>query len=574
MGNGERGRRGLCCSVWLLLLLLCALPPFAMAAKTVPAQPLLVLQELRQANGAALDIEALRSGRLDGALARLDAPLLRARQGEVGWWRVTAPAPIPAGDRPQLVLRSPFVNRVQAWVPGRDAPVELSIYGAHADPSHAPRALVVDLPEGLPAGSAVWLRVEARSSLPMQVAVEPLATVQRDDLAYTTWRTLVLSVIALLAVLAFVFRAGTGESSFAWFGGMLCFAVFYLVSVGGDARLLPGAEQLFSTTRAHMVVGGFGVVCSNLFQRSYLDLPGKLPGVDRLLWIGTALSASCGIGAILALAPWQSLAGNAGLVLSAALLLVGSTTLALRGDRSGRVVMVSWLPLMVFTTLVATGLMELWSAPPWLAQGLAGSFALASLLLAIGLADKLLELRRDRDQASALAVADKLTGLLNRAGIEAELRRALQADQAGGMCIAFVDLDNFKPVNDEHGHGVGDQCLRVVSQRVRNQLRGGDLIGRYGGDEFLVVLPATPLADALAVAERMRVSVNGRPLTIEHHRLRASLSIGVAESRPGDSVEALVERADAALYASKQAGRNRVSSAGAAERAELAVAGA
>lgn len=559
MGIGDLGRLVYWGSI-VLLLVVCAWPRTSVAVEGGAA---LALHELQVGEGDAPDPAEVLSGRLDGQLVALDEPVVRGRAGTVGWWRVTPANPVAAEGRPQLVLRSPFLNRVQAWVPGRDAPVHAAIHGEHADPSHAARALVVDLPQGIPGGSAVWLRVEVGSLLQMPVAVEPLAKVQRDDLAYVAWRTLVLSVLVLLAVLAFVFRIGTGESSFAWFGGMLCFAVLYLVAIGGDARLLPGAEKLFSTTRANVLVGGFGVVCSNLFQRSYLDLPGRLPGLDRLLWVGTLLAASCGLGALLHQASWQTYAGNAGLILSAALLLVGSTTLALRGDRAGRVVMVSWLPLMVFTTLVATGLMGLWDAPVWLAQGLAGSFALASLLLAIGLADKLLELRRDRDHASALAVADKLTGLLNRAGIEGELRRALQAAGGAGepICIAFVDLDNFKPVNDEYGHGVGDECLRIVSRRVRNQLRSGDIIGRYGGDEFLVVLPATRLSDALVVAERMTAAVRGRPLTIEHRRLGASLSIGVAESVPGDSPATLIERADAALYGSKQAGRDRVTGA-------------
>ena len=557
MGNGDRRRLVGWGSFWLFLLLY-AWPALALAGHTV------VVHELRGVDAGQVDVETLRSGRMDGRLAALDAPAIQVRGGEVGWWRVTTTAPVPGDDHPQLVLRSPFLNRVQAWLPGRDAPVHAALYGADADPSHAHRALVLDLPRGVPHGEAVWLRVEAGSGLGMAVAIEPLAQVRRDDLAFVAWRTMVLSVLVLLALLAFVFRVGTGESSFAWFGGMLCFAVLYLVAVGGDARWLPGAEQVFGNVRTNVVVGGLGVVCSNLFQRSYLDLPGRLPRVDRLLWIGTALAALCSTGALVHSASWQTLAGNLGLVLSAALLLVGSTVLALRGDRAGRVVMASWLPLMVFTTLMPAQTMGLWSGPSWLSEGLAGSFALASLLLAIGLADKLLELRRDRDQASALAVADKLTGLLNRTGIEVELRQALQVATASGgtVSIAFVDLDNFKPVNDEYGHGVGDECLRIVSQRVRNQLRDGDLIGRYGGDEFLVVLPATPLAEAMAVAERMRLSVNSRPLTIDHRRLQASLSIGVAEFVAGDSVESLVERADLALYASKQAGRDCVSGAG------------
>ncbi|GGK02579.1 GGDEF domain-containing protein [Luteimonas terricola] len=550
MGAGESKRQAWRCSLWLcLLLLLCV----GSASASVP----FVLQPLP---GDA-DIADLRAGRFDDQLGPPSAQVIKGRGDTVGWWRLTTPEPLPADGSPKLVLGSPFLNHVQAWVPGSDHPAYHALYDEHADFNYSHRALVIDLPQGIPAGDAVWLRVEIGSSLQMPVSIEPLHQVHRDDLVHVAWRAFVLAVLLVLALLAFAFRFGTGDSSFAWFGAMLCSAVLYLVAVGGDARLLPGAEIVFgSSTRANVIFGGCGVVCSNLFQRAYLDLRGKLPRLDRMLWIGTAAAAVAGVGGAFFDAAWPSRIGNVGLMLSAALLLVGSTMLALRGDRAGRVVMASWLPLMVFTTLVATEVMGFWSGPPWLAQGLAGSFALAGLLLTIGLADKLLELRRDRDQASALARADELTGLLNRTGIESELRRSLQAAAASGapMSIAFVDVDNFKPINDVHGHSIGDQCLRIVSQRIRNQLRGGDILGRYGGDEFLAVLPDTPMADALAVARRMLASVNGRPLTIDDLRFGGSLSIGVAEFIPGESAETLVERADAALYASKQAGRDRV----------------
>src|SRR5690606_12364084 len=113
--------------------------------------------------------------------------------------------------------------------------------------------------------------------------------------------------------------------------------------------------------------------------------------------------------------------------------------------------------------------------------------------------------------------------------------------------------------NDKQRKGIGDECMRIVSRRVRNQLRPGDVIGRYGGDEFLAVLPGARLGEALDVARRMLASVNGRSLLIDMLQLDGSLSIGVAEYVAGESAEALVERADNALYVSKQDGRNRVS---------------
>ena len=539
-------------SVWLCIALLCVWTG-------AWANPAIVLQQLP---GDPAPAEVL-SGALDDRLGAPVAPVIRAASNEVTWWRVTTREPLGVDDQPKLMLRAPFLNRVEAWAPGGDRPARHALYGEHADPSYASRGLVVDLPQGIPAGEAVWLRVTTASSLQMPVSIEPLDAVHRDDLFHASWRASVLSVLLVLALLAFAFRFGTGDSSFAWFGAMLCFAVLYMVSLSADVRLLPGAEAVFSSNRTNRIAGGLGIVCSNLFQRAYLDLRGKLPRLDGMLWFTTVLAAVAGIGSIFIDSPWLGRLGNLSLVLSAIVLLAGSTLLALRGDRPGRVVMASWLPLMLFTSLMASEMAGLWAGPTWLPQGLAGAFALAGLLLTIGLADKLLELRRDRDQASALARADELTGLFNRAGIEAELRRALQAAREKGdpVSIAFVDIDNFKPINDAHGHSIGDHCLRIVSKRVRNQLRVGDVIGRYGGDEFLAVLPGARLAEALDVAERMLASVNGRPLLIDALRLDGSLSIGVAEFAPGESAEALVERADAALYASKQSGRNRVSGA-------------
>jgi len=539
-------------SLWLCLLLSC--PPFVHAAG-------LVVRELADDPPA----KSVLSGEHD---RRLEAPRARQAIQQAGrgahWWRIDADAPVPASGSPKLLLQSPFLYRVEAWVPGRDALSRHALYGEHADSRYSHRALVVDLPNGIPAGEAVWLRVEGRSAMSMPVSLQLLDDVHRDDLAFVAWRAFIHSIMLVLMLLAVAFWIGTGERSYGWFGGMLCFAVLYTVSIAGDLRGLPWADVVFgSTPQTNRVVGAFGVVCSNLFQRSYLDLPRKLPGLDRVLWVGTGLGAVAGTASLFVESSITAQVGNIALVLSAVLLLAGSAILAWRGDRPGRVVVLSWLPLMVFTTLVAAEMMGLWVGPPWLGQGLAGSFALAGLLLTIGLADKLLQLRRDRDRASRQAQLDTVTKLLNRHGVEERLFREVDAVRWRGtsLSIAFVDLDHFKSINDEYGHGIGDQCLRIVSWRLRNLLRRNDAIGRYGGDEFLVVLPDCAGAEAMAIAERMRVSVNCRPLTMSDASIHASLSIGVAELAPGESMDSLFERADTALYASKSAGRDRVSAA-------------
>lgn len=164
--------------------------------------------------------------------------------------------------------------------------------------------------------------------------------------------------------------------------------------------------------------------------------------------------------------------------------------------------------------------------------------------------------QRRHDDLKREASRDPLTGLLNRRALE-RLRtdpRAMRRLEASGYSLVVVDIDHFKQVNDRHGHLLGDQALRIVAEVLASCMRHGDLGVRYGGEEFLLVLPGTPLSGAFEVAERIREAVASTTLPFA-----LTVSIGVAAGNPQrDTPERVFERADQALYRAKAGGRNRV----------------
>jgi diguanylate cyclase (GGDEF)-like protein len=166
---------------------------------------------------------------------------------------------------------------------------------------------------------------------------------------------------------------------------------------------------------------------------------------------------------------------------------------------------------------------------------------------------------------------DALTGCLNRAhGLElldAEIARARRSDLA--VSVLMFDIDHFKRVNDVHGHLCGDEVLAAVGYRLRLVLRRSDLRCRYGGDEFLVVLPETPAAGAMRVAEWVRGEIEQIEVPGRDAPVKPTISIGVATWSSVDGVDGLLERADRALYAAKAAGRNCVRSATLGRRLEI-----
>jgi diguanylate cyclase (GGDEF)-like protein len=162
------------------------------------------------------------------------------------------------------------------------------------------------------------------------------------------------------------------------------------------------------------------------------------------------------------------------------------------------------------------------------------------------------------EEAEHHATTDALTGLGNRRWMQNMFERELKRSEHSSrpVCLMMIDVDQFKFVNDQYGHIAGDRILAAVAQTLREHLRPTDMIARFGGDEFAVLLPDTGLAQALETAERLRVQIAeasppalGRPITI---------SAGVGRALPGDSLDVLVHRADSAMYAAKAAGRNRI----------------
>lgn len=180
------------------------------------------------------------------------------------------------------------------------------------------------------------------------------------------------------------------------------------------------------------------------------------------------------------------------------------------------------------------------------------------------LAIKETELKAVLAQADEVSHTDALTFLPNRKRIIADLQREVMFSDRYGtpVAISLIDIDFFKNVNDEYGHLAGDEVLRRLAMELRDHIRHPDVIGRYGGEEFLVVLPHSTVKAAIEQAERLRKHVQNLVIQANEAEIRLSISLGVAQYRiHREDWQTFLSRADAALYIAKNSGRNRWASA-------------
>jgi diguanylate cyclase len=173
------------------------------------------------------------------------------------------------------------------------------------------------------------------------------------------------------------------------------------------------------------------------------------------------------------------------------------------------------------------------------------------------------ELKQQFERAKTEALVDFLTGISNRKAFDQKLADCLHhtRSRGGPLCLLMIDIDHFKQFNDKYGHVVGDEVLKFTASRIRQTVRGTDFVARYGGEEFAVILPETGLAGAKRVAENLREAFSQGRLKkagSSTYLGKLTVSIGVGQYRPDETIEHLIQRADQALYFAKRSGRDRV----------------
>jgi len=169
--------------------------------------------------------------------------------------------------------------------------------------------------------------------------------------------------------------------------------------------------------------------------------------------------------------------------------------------------------------------------------------------------------KADQEKLEKLATIDSLTGVYNRRVIlrklDEEIGRAKRYREE--LSLSMLDIDHFKKVNDQYGHLIGDEVLEKIATLVRQNIRRSDTVGRYGGEEFVVILPTVDLVSAVDVAERIRKTIKAAEMKDSHENMfGVTVSQGLSSYKPGDSGQSLISRADDAMYKAKENGRNRV----------------
>jgi len=341
--------------------------------------------------------------------------------------------------------------------------------------------------------------------------------------------------------------------------------IAYLSGQGFDWPWLSFAQPLTSFAWNVPVSLSGAVAC--LFTREIADLKHFSPRIYAVFgWFAWAFVAVtfANLAKLVGFGIWVTASGNLLFIATSIFTLVVSFLAWRRGNRAAGWFLIAWGLLEGFTITAAVRFLSIASvdsSPLLYYYGLPLSMVAAAVLIALGVADRLRAQRLALSDAERRAQTDPLTGVLNRRSLIERLEAACLRARARGLPIAllFIDLDHFKQINDSFGHQAGDACLRAIIDPIHAELRQSDVIGRYGGEEFVVILSSADAAAAHPIAQRILERVAGVRVDGFGNPIRMTCSIGIAASDTlGVWGEHLIAQADAAVYVAKRRGRNQV----------------
>ena len=550
----------------IILVSLLAVFVAIVAATPARADPVPLIVERLEAGTDSPAPERVVAGAYDADFkAQSYAAVIPSRDHGV-WYRIRLSSDWTDPRPPTLAVFDPVGLHVQIYVPPDYAEQPRSIYKDEGDPGFTRHAIVFILSPTIAANTPIYLHVEPERAIPRRVEVRNVSEYRAGDLARARLDVLfpAFQLATLLVMLAFF--VALRERMYAYFVGYVLFLVMYELYIFGIGYEIPLMKWLAPMAQRPAWCAVLLAIAFNIsFSRLFLELARWAPRLDRVLGVSTWLFfglAACAITPFVSRGWWVEDALSGLLLLTIPVLITGAVLVWLHGGRRGGIFLGAWIPALLLVIVRVLQLRMQWPLPLWLEFGLPAALAYANLVLAFVLAGQTLSLRYERDVAHRLAEHDPLTGVLNRRAILARLRAEFaKARQSGEpLSLLFLDLDHFKHVNDSYGHRAGDQCLRGVIGPIAGELRQGDALGRYGGEEFLILLPGAAASDAEIVAERIRRRVQEMPMLVSGTRIGLTVSLGVAAVDPEVAIpDDLVERADAALYRSKSGGRNQVS---------------
>jgi diguanylate cyclase (GGDEF)-like protein len=373
-----------------------------------------------------------------------------------------------------------------------------------------------------------------------------------------------LMAMALSALLIWFVLSDKLLLMYATLFGLQALYVAYLSGEGFDWPVLSLAIPV--ATYTWNVCAALSGAAACLFVREIVELRRFSPRVYALFgWLAVTfvVLAFANLAQEIGLGPLVAAIGNIVFIGAAITTLVVAFLAWRRHNRAAGWFLIAWTLLEAFT--IATALRLLTSgaegAAGLLYYGLPLSMVAAAVLIALGVADRLRDQRLALSEAERRAQTDALTGVLNRRSLVERLDAACFRARARGLPVAllFIDLDHFKEINDTFGHAAGDACLKAIIEPIHAELRQSDVIGRYGGEEFVVLLSSADMAAAQPIAERIRARVAEVRVEGYGAPIQLTCSIGVASSDAlGVWGEHLIARADEAVYVAKRAGRNRV----------------
>lgn len=485
------------------------------------------------------------------------------------WFRLALPAVSNRiGSVPVVVARAGMDQRLQLF--GRCGGRTIALTSVAVLPQFAgAEDTVFGLPPCLDEGAPLYAHMTGSgpATADLHFSAAGLEDALRPAAEHARIIALAFGALMAMALSTLLVRFVLTDRLYPLYGTLFSLQALYLAYFSGEGFHWPilGQARPLSAYAWNVPIA-LSAAAAALFVREFANLrlfSGKVYSAFGWLALAYVVLAASNVLRLVGLGWLVAAVGNLMFVGSAAFTLIVSLLAWRSGIRAAGWFLVAWGLLCGFQ--IATALYLLYGEPDnaqgLIYYGLAPSMVAAAVLIALGTSDRVRQQRLALTDAERRAQTDPLTGVLNRRSLIERLDAACMRAKARGLplSVLFIDLDHFKQINDSYGHAAGDACLAAIIAPIHAELRQSDIIGRYGGEEFVVILSGADAVAAHPIAERIcqrvaEVRIEGFGMPI-----RLTCSIGVAASDTlGVWGQHLVAHADTAQYAAKRSGRNRV----------------